>query len=153
MEALNIAYDEEEKRSFFKKRLMALLLTVGFLAAGLLAAFTFGFGSDQGTAVDLALRVGGWVALLVLMLVAIAALYRYGASREEPKWSWIGPGTLVSLVAWVGVSAGFNAVLIMGAEINAEMEHQTAIDTTTGPEKPMGQRGATKADTLGRIPE
>jgi membrane protein len=41
-------------------------------------------------------------------------------------------------------------VVLLGALLDAEMEHQTARDTTTGPERPMGQRGASMADTLGQ---
>jgi membrane protein len=52
------------------------------------------------------------------------------------------------LMMWTWISV---IVLIAGAAINAEMEHQTAIDSTTGPERPMGERGAVVADTLGKI--
>jgi membrane protein len=104
----------------------------------------------------------------------------YGPSREEPQWRWVTWGSALAAVAWLvmsllfswyaanfgsydktygslGAAIGFmtgmwlsSAVILLGAEIDAEMEHQTKRDTTTGPEKPMGQRDAQVADTVGR---
>lgn len=110
----------------------------------------------------------------------MSLIYRYGPSRNTAKWRWITWGSALATVMWVIASFGFsyylehfadyNAtygslgavigfliwtyisiyILLVGAEINAEIEHQTAVDSTTGPPRPMGQRGATMADTVGK---
>jgi membrane protein len=110
----------------------------------------------------------------------VAALYRWGPSRARAQWRWITPGSVLTVVVWLiasllfswyvanfgsynttygslGAIIGFMTwvwisviILIVGAEINSEIEHQTARDTTTGPEKPLGARGATMADTVGK---
>jgi membrane protein len=56
-------------------------------------------------------------------------------------------GAVVGFMVWTWISV---IILLAGAELNAEMEHQTERDSTTGPPKPMGQRGAVMADTLGK---
>ena len=118
--------------------------------------------------------------LFVVAAVAISILYRYGPSREHAKWRWVTWGGVLATALWLLIAwafswylsnfANYNAtygslgavigfmmwtwvsvvVLIMGAELDAEAEHQTAVDSTTGAERPMGERGATMADTLGR---
>jgi len=120
------------------------------------------------------------VALLALILF-MACLYRFGPCRESPEWRWITPGAVFAGIMIVVVSALFSfyvanfgsynetygslgavvgfltwlwlamTVLVMGGELNSEMEHQTRYDTTTGPAQPMGERGATVADDLGRV--
>lgn len=117
---------------------------------------------------------------LVALILFMAALYRHGPSRESPRWRWITPGAVFAGLAIVAVSALFTwyvanfgsynetygslgalvgfltwlwlvvTVLIMGGELNSEMEHQTRRDTTTGPREPMGERGAVMADEVGR---
>ena len=114
-----------------------------------------------------------------LAIVGLAALYHFGPCRDSPEWRWISLGALVACVIWVVASAGFAFyvgnfasynetfgtlggvivllmwlwlsafIVLMGAELNAELEAQTAADTTVGPDEPMGQRGAVKADKLG----
>ena len=114
---------------------------------------------------------------------ALAAVYRYAPDRRSAKWGWVTWGSVAAATLWLlgsvlfelyvknfssyGVTYGTLGgviVLIMwfylggfavviGAEINAEMEHQTAVDTTDGPPKPMGERGAYVADTLGKTSE
>lgn len=116
---------------------------------------------------------------LAALIVFMSLLYRFGPSRARPQWTWITPGALFAGVMIVLVSVAFTfyvsnfgtynetygslgaivgfltwlwlvmIVLIMGAEINSEMEHQTAVDTTTGAPRPMGRREAVKADTMG----
>jgi membrane protein len=110
-------------------------------------------------------------------------IYRYAPDRHTAQWPWVTWGSAAAATLWLAGSVLFELyvknfssygvtygalggviVLIMwfylggfavvlGAEVNAEMEHQTAMDTTEGPPKPMGQRGAYVADTLGRRPE
>ncbi|WP_245286664.1 YihY/virulence factor BrkB family protein [Bradyrhizobium sp. ARR65] len=128
---------------------------------------------------DLLVRAGRWPALFVVLTLALAIIYRYGPSRRMPRWRWISWGSALAAALWLAASALFSwytanfgsynqtygslgaaigfmtwlwisaiAVLI-GAELDAETEHQTAHDTTTGRAKPMGARGAQMADTLG----
>ncbi|TMJ51971.1 MAG: YihY/virulence factor BrkB family protein, partial [Alphaproteobacteria bacterium] len=128
---------------------------------------------------DLLLRVGRWPALLLLLMLALAFIYRYGPSRRTARWRWITWGSAVAAILWLAASALFSwytanfgnynetygslgavigfmtwlwisaIVILIGAEIDAEMEHQTACDTTTGASKPMGERGATMANSVG----
>lgn len=120
-----------------------------------------------------------WPFLLIFMMAGLSLLYRFGPSRENAKWRWINWGSALATLGWVITSVGFSlylqhfadyeatygslgaaigfmmwtwvsvVILILGAKLNAEMEHQTAEDSTTGPAEPMGQRGAYVADTLG----
>lgn len=128
----------------------------------------------------LALR---WVLLWVFAALGLAIVYRYAPSRQNPRWRWVSWGSVVAATLWLVSSVLFSLyvrdfgsygktygalggviVLIMwfylqsfavviGAEFNAETEHQTAVDTTRGPPAPMGERGAYVADTLGRKPK
>lgn len=183
--ALNIAYEEKEKRGFIAVNLLALGMT---LAAVLVALLAFGAVAVLGLLEDLipgapAFVIGaGKVLAYVLLVLAAAAgaatLYRYGPSRDEPQWQWITPGSLFTAVAWVLLTLGFgfyvtnfgsydktygsmgavvvlltwmylsSYVLLLGAEMNSELEHQTARDTTEGSEQPLGQRSAWSADHL-----
>jgi membrane protein len=117
--------------------------------------------------------------LLAVVSLFLSLLYRYGPSRAAPKWRWVTPGGLVAALLWMGGSALFSwyltrfadydatygslgavfgfmtwlwlssTIVLVGAELNAEIEHQTARDSTTGPAKPLGQRDAAVADTVG----
>lgn len=188
-EALNIAYGENEKRSFLKLNLIAFGFTLGamFAAAILIAAI------GVVPVVLAILRLGSWSELLigalrwpVLFLIigsGITLLYHYGPSREPAKWRWLTWGSTVATLIWVFASWGFSfylqsfadyeatygslgaiigflmwtwisvIILILGAKLNAEMEHQTAVDSTDGAPQPMGKRGAFMADTLGKRSE
>ncbi len=185
IDALNIVYEEDEKRGFIKLNLISLAFTLGAIAALLLAVGAvvalpliltqLGLASLTGTVI----RIGRWPMLMAGILVAIAVLYRYGASRTEPKWKWVSVGSVLASVLWIAGSAALSLylsryahydvaygslgtaiglmtwmwmttiVILFGAELNSEIEHQTAVDTTEGPEKPLGSRGATMADTVG----
>lgn len=120
-----------------------------------------------------------WPALFMGVLFVLMMFYRYGPSRRPAKWRWVSPGALLGAIGWLGVSIAFSwyvasfdsysrmygslgaviafmmwlwlssVVALLGAEIDAQAELQTARDTTRGPPKPMGQRGAYVADTLG----
>ena len=124
------------------------------------------------------LEIGRWVGLVVLVSAALAVLYRVAPDRDSPKIKWVSVGAVVATVLWVIASLAFSlyvdnfgnynktygtlaavAVLLLwlwitsyavllGAEINAESEEQTARDSTTGPEQPIGERGAVKADSV-----
>ena len=118
------------------------------------------------------------LVLFFVANVGIAALYRYGPSRAPARWAWISPGSLTASAVWLIGSAGFSyyvsnladfsatygslgtiaavmmwawistVILLVGAEVDAEMEHQTARDTTRPPEAPLGERGAVVADQV-----
>ena len=120
-----------------------------------------------------------WPVLYLLILFALACLYRYGPSRTEPQWRWVTWGSAIACAIWIGGSlllswyvanfGTYNAtygslgaiigflvwmwlstiVVLVGAAINAEMEHQTARDTTESGGKAMGNRGARMADEVG----
>lgn len=120
-----------------------------------------------------------WVALFFVVAGAFAIAYRYGPCRARARWRWVAWGAVTAALVWMGGSAGFSwylnnvahlqvtygslgavigfmlwvwfsvLVVLMGAELNAEIEHQTALDTTSGPPRPMGERGAAMADTVG----
>lgn len=128
---------------------------------------------------ELLLRIGRWPAMYLILAVALAVIYRYGPDRETPRWRWVTWGSAIAALLWLAVSGLFSwyaasfgnfnetygslgavigfmtwlwisaIVILLGAEIDAEMEHQTERDTTTGAPKPMGMRGARMADTVG----
>jgi membrane protein len=128
---------------------------------------------------DLLVKIARWPVLFILVAVALAALYRYGPCRTEARWRWVTWGSASATVAWVAVSVLFSwyvsnfgsynktygslgaiigfmtwiwisvSVVLLGAKLDAEMEHQTARDTTTGHPRPLGARGASMADTVG----
>jgi membrane protein len=183
--ALNIAYEEKEKRGLFRFYVLAATMTLVALVAALAAiaataavAYLQHFLPEASPIALLAGKALGYL-LLVLVAAAIAAtLYRYGPSREEARWTWITPGSLfaavtlliltvafgfylanftdysrtygslgavVALLTWLYLSA---YAFIFGAELNGEIEHQTAKDSTTGKPEPMGDRGAWAADNV-----
>lgn len=184
-DTLNIVYGEEEKRGFVKLNAISLGFTVGgiaFVLAALGAVVVIPMVLQYvglSNAGDLLVRIGRWPALFVGLAVALAWIYRYGPSRQAPRWTWITWGSAAATILWLAASAlfsfyaanfgTFNAtygslgavigfmmwlwisaiVILLGAELNAEIEHQTARDTTTGHPKPLGARGAKMADTVG----
>ncbi|MFC5729557.1 MULTISPECIES: YihY/virulence factor BrkB family protein [Nocardioides] len=124
------------------------------------------------------LEAARWIGLVVAMSIALAVLYKVAPDRDDAQFRWVSVGAVVAVVVWLLASLGFSLyvdnfgsynktygalagvvvlllwlwltmyVVLLGAEINAEAEQQTAKDTTVGPEKPLGQRGAVKADSL-----
>lgn len=184
-EAMNIVYDEREKRSFIVLNLIAVLYTFGAMVVGFVLITAVGIIPaalallNLGNQADLVVRLARWPVIVLLIAIGISLIYRYGPSRERAKWRWVTWGGALATVAWVVVSIGFSfylenfaqynvtygslgavvgfmiwtwlsvLVLLVGGELNSEMEHQTAVDSTTGPPEPMGQRGAVMADTLG----
>ena len=186
-EALNIAYGEEEKRSFFHLSALALLFTFGgALAACLVVAVLVVLPAvtlllPGGEALEWIVRLTSYAVLMLVVLAVLAALYRWGPSRQAAKWRWITPGVLLTVPLFGVVSAVFSwyvanftdnnatygslgatiglmtwlwitmTLVIIGAEVNSEIEHQTARDSTTGPEEPLGERGARMADSVGRV--
>jgi membrane protein len=132
-----------------------------------------------GRLTEILIRVARWPFLITGVILGLAVLYRYGPSRREPKWRWLSVGSVLAAITWMGGSAllswylenfaNYDAtygslgaaigmmiwmwmssiVVLFGAQLNSEIEHQTARDTTIGHEKPLGARGATMADTVG----
>jgi membrane protein len=113
-DALNIAYDEKEKREFITLNLVSLALTlgaIGFMIASLLAitilpkALAWAGRIDAGAMLDW-LR---WPILLAVANLGIVILYRFGPSRSRPsRWRWITPGSAVATLAWIGISLLFS---------------------------------------------
>lgn len=131
---------------------------------------------DTGKAILSLLR---WPILFVLAAGALSLLYRYGPSRTAAHWRWLTVGSALATVLWLVTSALFSwylanfanynatygslgaliglmmwlwisiVIVLAAAELDAEIEHQTAVDSTVGPEKPLGHRGAMMADTVG----
>ncbi len=182
VEALNIAYDEDEERNFVVKRGVALLLTIGFIiflavAVSLVAVFPVVL-SKLGTGILVAIlaQIARWLLLIAAGVIALALLYRVGPDRDAPAIKWVSQGAVIATVIWLIASLAFSfyvdnfgsygktygalagvvvlllwfwitaLVVLLGAEINAESEAQTAKDTTKGAPQPMGSRGAVKAD-------
>lgn len=184
VDALNVVYEEPERRSFIR----LTLVTLGFTITGILVILVamagvvvlpvvLGFLGLEGST-GLLLRLARWPVLALVIMLMLAAIYRYGPSREKAQWRWVTWGSGVATVGWLAGSLAFSwyvtnfgsfnetygslgavigfmtwiwlsgIVVLVGAELDAEMEHQTAQDTTSRPEQPMGQRGAHMADTV-----
>jgi membrane protein len=185
MDALNVVYEEKEKRSFIRLNLISLAFTIAAIASVLLATgavvvlpLVLGYVGLASVSA-LLLSILRWPLLLLLIIIGLAVLYRFGSSRREPRWQWLSVGSVFAAVAWLASSgllswylqsfANYDAtygslgaaiglmmwmwissiVILFGAELNAEIEHQTARDSTVGEEKPLGARGAVMADTVG----
>lgn len=180
--ALNIAYEEPERRSTLQFYLSAF----GFALLGIASAMVMLFAliyvpllfayAGFSTEFEFLVRLARWPLLAFLILVTLALLYRYGPCRRAAKWRWVSVGSLFATALWLIASAGFSYyvshfadydriygslgavvvllfwlylsfyIVLLGAEINAELELQTAQDTTQGKPRPMGQRGAFVAD-------
>jgi membrane protein len=185
MEALNVAYDEEEKRGFFRFYGTGLLLTLTAIVGTVLAiALVVALPAvlqvlGLGQALKWVISIAVWPILIIMMLLGLAIIYRYGPSRREPRWRWVSGGAIVATVLWIIGSLLFSVyvtqfanynetygsvgaivilllwfllssyAVLIGAEFNAEMERQTLKDSTAGGDQPLGQRGAYAADTVG----
>jgi membrane protein len=184
-DALNVVHAEPERRGFIKLNAVSLTFTaaaIGFVLVALGAMVVLPLALDYlglAALADQLIRWLRWPALLLVVMLGLSLLYRFGPSREAPRWRWITWGSAIAAVLWLIVSALFTwyaanfgsydktygslgavigfmvwiwistIVILLGAEIDAEMEHQTVRDTTTGAPKPLGARGATMADTVG----
>jgi membrane protein len=180
--ALNIAYEEPERRNLFQFYLSAFTFTLMGILGGVImllaivyvpilfafAGFSHGF--------EMFVRVARWPFLAVFVLCLLALLYRYGPCRRSAKWHWVSVGSVFATMVWLLASAAFSLyvsnfahydrtygslgaviillfwlyitfyIVLLGAEINAELELQTAMDTTAGSPRPIGKRGAFVAD-------
>jgi membrane protein len=182
MTALNVAYEESEKRGLIRYNLTALFFTLcGVFGVSLALTLIVGLPALLqleifGWAGRVAARVVTYGLLVTSIIVGLALLYRYAPSRREAAWRWVTPGSLLAAVLWLVASVLFSAyvsnfgsydatygslgavvvvliwfylsafVVMLGAELNAELELQTKHDTTKGPQRPMGERDAFVAD-------
>jgi len=183
IEALNIIYEEENRRGIIRNWLVAMALIIAAVAialTGLAAAALFAFAetlfSSAGPFVAPLARSLAWITAAFLCCLTLGAMYRFAPDRSDARWHWLSLGAAIGTGLWLvatllfGVyaanfgnydatygSLGAVAVLLMwlyvsaysvlvGALVNAEVERQTAQDTTTGRALPMGQRGARMAD-------
>jgi membrane protein len=156
----------------------AMMIALGLIIVVPALLGSFGLGPIVGLLVDL-LR---WPILLVGAMVVLAVLYRYAPSRDQPRWRWVSWGAGLATVVWLIGSIGFSIyvsnfgsynetygsigaviillmwfwlsafIVLLGAELNAEMEHQTERDSTTGAPRPLGRRRAYVADQVGEVP-
>ena len=182
-DALNTVYEEREERSFIWLNATSLAFTVSMIALLIVAiaaivAIPVALNYLPGF-FGFVLNIARWPAMLILVALALACIYRWGPSRNEPRWRWLTWGSAFAALAWLGFSAIFSyyaahfgnfnktygslgavigfmiwmwlsvAVILIGGKLNAEMEHQTARDSTEERDKPLGARGAKMADTVG----
>lgn len=158
--------------------ILGIIVALGMIVVVPIVLDFVGLGGGAETLISL-LR---WPLLALLVLFGLAVVYRYGPSRDKARWQWItwgaaaatalwivgsllfswyvanfedynktygSIGAVISLLMWLYYSA---YIVLMGAELNAEIEHQTARDSTVGPSRPIGARRARMADTVGRSP-
>ena len=154
-----------------------VFLIVAFTAIALLPSLLA--SSSLGSAGRILVGVARFVVLFFGLLAGLAVLYRYAPDRQAAKWSWVSPGAIFASVLWIIGSLLFSIyaanfgtynetygalgavvvvmlwllltalAIILGAELNSELERQTTRDTTAGEARPLGQRGANAADTIG----
>ena len=180
--ALNVAYEEKERRGFVQYYLSVFAVTVAGILGGLVVLLALVYlplffasvgASDLFESLAKILR---WPLLAVMVLFLLALLYRVGPCRRSAKWRWVSVGSLFATGVWLCASALFSLyvshvanydrfygslgavvillfwlyltfyIVLVGAGINAELELQTAEDTTIGAPKPIGHRGAFVAD-------
>lgn len=187
-DAMNVAYDEKEKRGIIRLNLVALCFTIcGMVSAIAMVALVAVMPTILSYmwldhVKENALLLVRWPLIVALVVAAVLAVYRFGPSREPPKIRWMTWGAGLTTVGLIIMSFGlsfylshfanYNAtygtlgaligflvwtwlsvtILIVGGELNAELEHQTAVDSTTGATRPLGERGAYVADTVGYSP-
>lgn len=159
---------------------VAAILATSVTVAGLIVLPNALDTSGAEGTVRMVLMIGRWPVFAVIALLALAVLYRWAPDRNDAQWRWVSPGALLATGVWLVASVGFSIytanfgnynetygalgavvvvmlwlfitafVIIAGAELNAELERQTTVDTTTGESLPLGQRDAYAADTVGR---
>ncbi len=155
----------------------AILVAVCGLAAASMLSFAGVWAAALGTYASIAMQMLTWLLAAALCALTIGGMYRFAPNRADARWQWLSLGSVLATLLWLVATIGFGfyaanfghydatygslgAVVILlmwfyvsayavllGAVINAEAERQTARDTTTGPARPMGKRGATMADT------
>ena len=159
--------------AFTLSGLTAVLVTAGLVVGAPIVLSVLGLNEEFG-----ALAWLRWPVLFIGYIAALTVIYRFGPCRQKARWRWLTPGAIFAATLSVTVSFLFSwylsnfvrldsygplaafmgfllwiwisvQIILMGAEMNAEIEHQTALDTTTGAARPIGERGALVADTVG----
>lgn len=159
--------------AFTVSGLLAVLMSAGMVVGAPLVLDFLGLREEWGY-----LAPFRWPVLLLIYMAALTVIYRFGPCRQKARWRWLTPGAIFAALLSLGLSLGFSwyigafvrtasygplaammgfllwtwltvQIVIMGAELNAEIEHQTAMDTTTGDPRDIGDRGAVVADTVG----
>ncbi len=186
IDALTVAYHEDETRGFLRRTRLALAFVLGsalllgavIAVAGVVTRALSGAPEAVRTVVPLLV----WLALAVLMTVALSVLYRYAPDRKRARWRWISWGATGATVLWLATSVALFAyvqrlgtyestygslagvaismfwlwltilLVVVGAAVNGEAERQTVRDSTVGPERPLGERGAVVADSVPPYP-
>ncbi len=186
LSALNLAYEENEARSFIRFQVTGFVFTIAAILSAVIGLALLLFLPATLTFLGLPANQKGVIQLLSLLvlvafvMLALSVLYRFGPSRHQAKWHWVTPGSALATVLWLIASAAFSFyvghvasydatygplgavigvmmwfwvsayVVLAGAELNAELELQTVRDSTSGPPKPLGRRGAYVADHVSR---
>jgi len=185
-DALNVIYDEVEKRSLVRLNIASLFFTAALIVLALLNTAAIVVITPIIARLQInhlaagSLSIFKWTFLFLLVALVLSALYRFGPSRRPAKWRWLSIGSVAGALSWLTCSAAFSwylahfakygvtygslgaaiglmmwlwvtaIVILLGGQLNAEIEHQTARDSTIGhTERPLGGRGATMADTVG----
>lgn len=166
------------KKKLVSLTFTAGFLVFALVAAGVMVGYA-AVKARSGADAALAFGAVAWPILFIVLCGGLALLYRHGPSRDRAKWRWITWGSMVAAVIWLGASIGFSLyaanfgsydktygplgavvgfmtwiwissmVVLLGAELNSEIEHQTAKDSTVGRPRRRGRRGAKMADTVG----
>jgi membrane protein len=177
--ALNMAYEEKERRGFVRLNLVALVITLGAVALAIIAMIAIaGLGHLQkllphapGSVIAIG-KVASYAFMGAAGAAAAATLYRYAPDRDEAKWIWLTPGSVAVSILWLLLTFGFGFyvanfgsydatygslgavvvlltwlylsayILLLGAELNSELERQTSAETTYGMDRPVSGRGA-----------
>jgi len=184
-DALNVVYNEREKRSLLCFYATTFLFTLAgivfviFAIAGVVVLPLMLKFVGLTTRTNWLLGILRWPILFATIVLSLACIYRYGPSRKDARWRWVTWGSIAGALLWMGTSMLFSwyvatfdtynkiygslgagvgfmvwlwisaVVVLLGGELNAQMEHQTARDTTEGSSKPLGSRGAMMADHVG----
>jgi len=156
----------------------AVVLGLGALAATAAIASLERLLPEASAAAIITSKLTAYSGVFLIAAGLATVLYRYAPSRENPRWRWITPGSLFTAATWLiltllfgfylsqitSYEATYGAlgaviafltwiylsayVLVIGAELNSEIEHQTKVDSTTGDPEPVGKRGAWAADEV-----
>ncbi len=165
------------RRAVFLTLAAIMIGLTGLISGGVFAWLT-NFSAPWLGELVVVLKLVAWMSAFVLGTWGFALIMRYGPDRRPAKWRWLSPGAIIATTLWMASSFGFSlyvafvtnysatygslsAVVVfllwlylsaygalLGAVVNAELERQTAADSTEGPDRPLGERGAVVADTV-----
>ncbi len=186
VDALTLAYHEEETRGFLRRSALGLAVVLG--GAALLGGAIAGRGLLSSVVAAAPGLLGSlestlvWIGLAGLMVLVLAVLYRVGPDRRQARWRWISGGAVLATFLWLATSLALFAyvqglgdytatygslagvaismvwlwisvfLVVLGAAVNAEAERETERDSTVGPDRPLGERGAVVADSAPPYP-